>query len=329
MKFLPSLFCLNNVPLVSGYERNFYDSFLELLKAELPEREIIVEGSNFIVLPEKEGKCDTILVAHYDQVGLVVDAQYNQKLYRAKKIGLLNPSSVYGKVLQSVVDGKIIRAVASSPPPHVKAEESRIFLELEEPIELAPFWPFSFENRMIKTQSSIFSPALDNRIGVICSIQCAKNYGTGLLLTAGEETGTTRLLPSLENIERVVTNPKYIVVDATFSKSDPTCNGYLGDGSVAFISIEGGGSGNIAPQNLVGKMKNLALKEIKTEEKDATTDATTFYRLGREAVAVVYPISYMHSSMEKIEIATISSLYRFLRALNYNGFNTIPEDIIL
>jgi putative aminopeptidase FrvX len=298
-------------PLVSSYEDKFFIQFFSFLEEEFPDLEIKKSGLNILVFPKDNSKIKSkVLVAHYDEVGLIVDKQISLSRYRARIVGVLNLANLFGKVFETVFDGKRIQAICLTPPAHNEEFQKSIFLDLLEPLDIPANYPFSFQNGVIETLNSYFGRAFDNRIGVAVSILAAKEFNFPVVLSCGEETGTTRFKKTLEEIEVLIPSPIYLVIDATFSSSDPYCESEISDGEVAFLVSEANGKGNVASKTLIDSLPQL--KQINTYGKHDTTDASNLKFYGKESIALVYPISSMHSNLEKIEKKTIGELIEFL-----------------
>ncbi len=307
MRALEILQKIGDLPLVSGFEQYFIDDFLSLINSFGVNA--VKSGLNILSL--NNSKSNIVFVSHYDEIGFVVDNRYRNDLYRTIPMGLITWERGYGKVFQTKFKGKIIKAVGSSPLPHSEVEEKRLFLELEEEIELPPLWPFTFENRTIKTKKMFYSKSLDNRVACSSLIESSLSKPINFVLLHGEEQGTTRLKETLEYIEERIENPFFIVIDAAFSSKDEHYKG-IEEPKIAYIKEEGGGYGNIAPDNLVRNIKKYVDSELKTNSRAEVTDATTLYRYGKSAISVVYPVRYLHSSLEGVSLDVMLNLKKFI-----------------
>ncbi len=297
---------VNPLPLVTGFEEHFVEDFRKIVQEYLPEHEVIVEEKNVIAL----GTGDIALSAHYDEIGFVITNQYRDDLYRTLPFGLVSFENGYGKVFQTQYQGRIIKGVGSSPMPHLDTGEKRLFLDMFEPVELPAMWPFTFEDRVINTGDKLYSKAIDDRGGVFLALKLAKKYGLSVLLMAGEEEGTTRLEQSLKKLPNT-----FIEIDAMFSTQDEHApESALNENELGFVAVEGAGKGNKAPDFLV-KITEKYGKEVKTQSKYEVTDATTLYRKGKQAIALVFPLRYLHSSLECISKQSLLSSYSKIDAI--------------
>lgn len=290
---------INSLPLVTGFEHLFIDKLIEKIKGF----GIDVERSDLNIL-HLGSDSNIVFLAHYDEIGFVVDNRYDSYLYRTIPMGLISWERGYGKVFQSIFDNRVIYGVGSSPMPHTKPDDDRLFIELFEDIDLPPLWPFVFENRVIKMTKRLYSRALDNRANVVLLLELASKHQINFILTHGEEQGTTRLKKTLDLVEKKIDNPVYIVLDVIFSKSDQHAGYGIDENKLGYIAIEGGGIGNIAPKSYVELVKMFADEEIITKSRYEVTDATTLYRMGKQAISVVYGVRYLHSSLECLNLDT-------------------------
>lgn len=290
---------INELPLVTGFEHLFLDKLIDKIKSF--DIEVSKLDLNIIHL---NSDSNIVFLAHYDEIGFVVDNRYDKYLYRTLPMGLISWERGYGKVFQSIFEDRIIYGIGSSPMPHTKPDDERLFIELFEDLDLPPLWPFVFENRIIKSTNRLYSRALDNRANVVLLLELAKQYNINFILTHGEEQGTTRLTKTLDFIEKRIENPIYIVLDVIFSKSDQHAGYGIEENKLGYIAIEGGGTGNIATDDHVNLVKNITDIEVITKSKYEVTDATTLYRMGRKSIALVYGVRYLHSSLECLNLDT-------------------------
>ncbi len=287
---------LGNLPMVSGYEEPFLGEFKDIVDEYLGKSTLIIDN-NIVYLP-KSPLSNLVFFAHLDEIGFIVDNQYSPTLYRTIPVGLIEPSKGYGKVMQTNLGGRIVKAIGSSPLPHEKPSEDRLFLELFEDIEIPPKWPFTYENRVFFNENYVYSKALDDRAGVIALLSVARKYKIPFVLSSGEEQGFSRFRGVLEFFEDRLKDPSYIIVDSFTSKEDVHIMEGLSENQLGYIAVEGDGVGNMAPKSLVKLVKPYVDVEITTHSKFEVTDATALYRLGRPAISIGYPLKYLHSSFE-------------------------------
>ncbi|NPA22221.1 MAG: hypothetical protein GXN92_01410 [Candidatus Micrarchaeota archaeon] len=298
---------INDIVLVSGYEHHFLDSLRELAQEYTGVQPKVI-GKNLFF----PGESERILVAHYDEIGYIVDAHFYDNLYRAKPRGMIKQGP--GMIFESYYKGEKIEAYAASPLPHRPMEGQPLYFEIFYPEELPEQWPFHYKNQLIIKGDIIFSKTLDNHAGVYTLLNLAKK-GYSVLLTHGEEEGFTRLQATLDYISQHYSNPQYIVVDAFPSNKDIYAGYSPEEESLGYIAVEGGGTGNVAPQELVELVKRYIPREIATQSKDEITDATTFYRRGVPAISIGYPVKYLHSALESTRISHLKRLEEVLEAI--------------
>ncbi len=299
---------INDLPLVSGFEKHYIKEFKEIVEKYIGKKVKVIDD-NIVFKSNK----DVVFVAHYDEIGFIVDNQYSKRLYRTLPIGLISYERGYGKIFQTKLNGKTIKAIGSSVLPHEETDEKRLFLEFLEDVEIPPLWPFTFEKRVIESKDYIYSRALDNRAGVIALLSLAKNHNISFVLSAGEEQGTNRF----SNLISYFGDINYVVVDSFTAFDDVHINSGLKENEIGYIPIEGAGVGNIAPKDLLEKVRKKLDKEIKTHSKYEVTDATSFYRLNAKSIAIGYPLKYLHSSFEILNKKTFIRLKEKIITLNH------------
>ncbi|MEM0382889.1 MAG: hypothetical protein QXD88_01230 [Candidatus Anstonellales archaeon] len=298
---------INDLPLVTGFEGLFIDRFASMIGRDFG---IAVEKSGLNLVHLSSTKSNIVFLAHYDEIGFVVDNRYARDIYRTIPMGLISPENGYGKVFQTLYNDKRIMAIGSSPMPHTDSSERRLFLEILEEVDLPPLWPFTFENRVILSGDKLFSRALDNRANVILLLELARELDINFILTHGEEQGTTRLEETIRYVKSRINNPNFIVLDVIYSTSDQHADSIgIDENRLGYIPVEGGGRGNIAPENLQELVRRIADTKIETRSKYEVTDATTLYRMGERAISIVYGVRYLHSSLECINLNT----YRYAK----------------
>ncbi|MCX8154373.1 MAG: hypothetical protein N3C61_00895 [Candidatus Micrarchaeota archaeon] len=298
---------INDLPLVTGFEHLHVDRLVDIILDYGLDVEL--SGLNIVHLASDS---NIVFLAHYDEIGFVVDNKYSKYLYRTIPMGLISWEMGYGKMFQTMIDGKIVKAVGSSPMPHTETDERRLFLEILDDVDIPSMWPFVFENRIIRIGDRLYSRALDNRASVVLLLEMARDMKVNFILTHGEEQGTTRLDRTLEYVESRLKDPKYIVLDVMYSSDDQHAPFGL-ENKIGYVAVEGGGRGNVAPGYLIELAKRVCDTEIKTKSKYEVTDATTLYRLGRESISILYGVRYLHSSLECIELKNYELLKERLK----------------
>ena len=294
---------INELPLVTGFEHHFVND-LQLIVESYTEKKFINIDNNLLHI----GKGNIVYVAHYDEIGFIIDNHYHKNIYRTIPMGLTSWQYGYGRVYQTIYKNEKIYAIGSSPMPHAKPADERLFLEVLYDQELPALWPFSFENKMVKTNLGLYTKSLDDKAGVVAILEILKEKDISVLLTAGEEQGTTRLENTIKYISSKINNPSYIIIDATFSSEDYHVESGIPDGEIGYTAIEGGGVGNKAPKELIDYVKKFTDIEIKTTTRYEVTDATTFWRRGAKAISIQYSLKYLHSPLEYISFKTYEKI---------------------
>lgn len=204
-----------------------------LIKTELKEfvDEIRIDPMGNIIARKSirsEGKPRLLLDAHMDEVGFMIVSHDGDGFYSFQKVGGIDDRILPGtKVL---IGEKSIPGVISSKPVHLaSASERKTPLSFDSlkidtggntSIELGTRAGYATQFRA--TETTIFSKAIDDRIGVATLIQLAKldfeNIDLFLSFSVQEEIGLRGATVSARSVHPEVA----IVVDATPAFDHPT-----------------------------------------------------------------------------------------------------------
>ena len=277
MKKLNLLYELLKFPIVSSLERYSIKHFVKILPFDTK----IIED-NIIY----DTKSKIVLVAHYDRIGIALE-DYLNGFYLYRKIGMIDH-----------LDGKIVLGYKNV---YGIVRKDRVEIDKH----LAKNYPMVVYREPILYGDNLYSYGIDNRFGVYAVLSIAKKFNISFVLTAGEETGTTRLEKTIGCLgERY-----FITIDACYSTDDP--HNYIAEDDICYRAIEGGGKGNIAPAELV-KMMNI--KEKHTWSENQISDATTFYRYGAKAINICYPVRYLHG-LEQTKLSYLKKMENTIKSL--------------
>ncbi|MEM4159194.1 MAG: hypothetical protein QW044_01195 [Candidatus Anstonellales archaeon] len=262
---------LVKIPTVTTREEIFISSILEIL----PDNALIVDKNIFI-----PGRSRFVFAAHYDTIGIVLEDYLSSDMYVVGKRGLIDVKRGY--MFRTLSDNEDIVGIA--------ADENNIHL-IQPSEELPELQPFQYYPNMIITNTKIISPNLDNKLGVAVLLDLLRNYDIAILLLAGEEQGTTRLSRVIKHLE----GRDIICIDST-SAINP--HDERGIDRVSYRAIEGAGTGNIAPKDLVETIRKYISREAISYSIHQISDATAMFRYGLRAINISYPVRYLHSPME-------------------------------
>ncbi len=231
---LKKISVLSQLVTVTGYEKEselarWIEAFPCLNGAKMDAL------GNIIVTKEAKaiGAKRLLIEAHRDVIGFCVSELLDGGFFRASACGGISPAILPGTEL--LVHGKqVIRAIATSIPPHLKKENSsgdekkvsEIYFDtgitskkrLEGMIHIGD--PVVFASKPLPMQNNVITaPGLDNLAGVLAMIECLetlhdpKNH-VDFLISAGEETLSS-------GVRFAVKNQSYdcaIITDAGFAK---------------------------------------------------------------------------------------------------------------
>lgn len=274
---------LIRIPTVTTQEEIFLDRFTDLIPSEFQ-----VWKKNIII----RGRSKYVFVAHYDNIGIVLEDYMGNGEYQYStrglfgKIGIEMFYSLYrDRELSGIVDG------------------SRVYIPISE--ELPALYPMQFYPRVEIGKNRMAAPYFDNKLSVSILLDLLKETEVNIVLTAGEEQGTTRL----EGLNRIFPNKEFISVDATSAKNPIDDRGIS---EISYRAVEGAGTGNIAPKNLVEMIRKYISKEAISYSIHQISDATTLYRYGLKAINISYPVRYLHSPSEVIDLNIVKELREIL-----------------
>ncbi len=320
-KTLEILSELNEIPLISSREEIFFPELEKKVKSWLPNYTVLNIENNLLVFP-KIKKVENLLFAHVDEIGFLVKRQIGENSYELQTSGLVNVQAAHGIKVQTFFKGKKYAGFIGNLLPHSGQTSDILVVEFTENISLPPLWPIQFANEPIFTDY-LFSKTMDNHIGAASLISTAMKRDIAFVLTSGEEEGTQRLRTLMKVVREHFEYENIIVVDSCPSNQDPYYKEktMIDEGKMGIIPIEGGGKGNIAPNNLIEKVKsvleksNIRFNIIETHFPDEITDATNLSKIGLEAIAIGYPLRYLHNPVEVANKQTLEVLSRFLQSV--------------
>ncbi|MCS7122784.1 MAG: hypothetical protein NZ908_02410 [Candidatus Micrarchaeota archaeon] len=270
---------LISIPTVTTQEDILIDKLERLIPSEFQ-----VWKKNIII----RGRSKHVFVAHYDTIGIVLEDYMGNGEYQYSTRGLFGKIGV--ERFYTIYQNREVIGVADG---------SKISLSVSE--ELPALYPMQFYPKLEMGKVQISAPYLDNKLSVSILLDLLKEADMNIILTAGEEQGTTRL----EGIDRIFPDRDFISIDSTSAKNPMDERGIS---EIRYRAVEGAGTGNIAPRDLVDMIKKYISKEAISYSIHQISDATTLYRYGLRAINISYPVRYLHSPNEVIDLNTIQEL---------------------
>lgn len=314
---------------VSGAERDAAQAAAELLRRYAED--VSVDGFGNVVGFIKSGVPDAktlMLDAHIDQVGLIV-TYIDEKGFLS--VGSCGSIDVRTLLAQSVtVHGKqAVQGVVSTLPPHVQKDNKApeigdIYVDIgmtreqaERVISLGDRITVNSRFREL-CGSRVSSPAIDDRSGV-CAILAAlemlkdktPGYDLAVCFSAQEETGERGVKQAAFRIRP----DEAIAVDVSFGTtpdSSPKDTARLGSGVMIGFSagLDKGMSNSLRE---LAKARNIPFTcEIMPSSTGTNADAVGVTGSGVKCCTLSFPIRYMHTSVETVDLNDIESTARLI-----------------
>ena len=314
---------------VSGDEFSASRAAAELLGQYADNVEIDAFGNvTGIVRSRRENAKTLMLDAHIDQVGYIVTCINEQGFLN---VGACGSPDVKTLSAQSVtVHGKKdVHGVISTLPPHVQKGNSAPEIgdisvdlgmskrEVEEIVSLVDRVTVDSAFREL-CGGIVSAPAIDDRSGV-CAILAALDmlkdkdlaYDLAVCFSAQEETGERGAKQAAFRIQP----DECIAVDVSFGQtpdSDPKDTAKLGSGVMIGFSaaLNKGMSINLRE---LAKRENIPYTiEVMPDSTGTNADAVGISGKGVKCCTLSFPIRYMHTPVECVDIKDIESTARLI-----------------
>lgn len=316
---------------VSGDEFSASRKAAELL-AEYAEN-VSVDGFGNVVGFVKCGKPNAktlMLDAHIDRVGLIVTYIDDNGFL---SVGTCGSPDIKTYLAQSVtVHGRrAVRGVVSTLPPHVSKDNKAPEIgdisidvgmskaQAEEVISLGD--RVTVDSRFRELCGGLISaPAVDDRSGVCAVLEALDmlkgkplKYDLAVCFSAQEETGERGAKQAAFRIQP----DEALVVDVSFGRtpdSDPKETAELGSGvMIGFSACLDKAMSNTLWE--LAERRNIpCTREIMPSSTGTNADAVTVVGKGVKCCTLSFPIRYMHTSVETVDLDDISAAARLIAA---------------
>lgn len=344
------LFKMLKTPSVSGYELNFQKMLIEELK-EVDDEVITHHSYNTIHVVNPSSKVKVMLLAHIDEIGLVIEKIEQNGICKLTNIGAIKPEMYLGQhvvVVKCQKNGtfKYINGVIGYTPNYNKGgvsvhdlnldlgtsskEETLKLVDLGDPVIVK-------ENIQVLENNLLASKALDDKIGAFICVEVLRKVkklstnGVYFAATVGEETTGRGSWFSANMVEPICA----IALDVGSStdvryRDNFTHETALGKGPIMTIASN-------ANPIIYEKLKALAIKlniplQYSVEISKTYTDFDTIYKMnkGIPSELISIPLRYMHSSVEVCSLDDvkyiIDLLVEFIVSLDENtNFDPFKE----
>lgn len=325
---------LTSITAPSGGEKALSSFVIEEIKNHCENYTLDPLG-NLIVFKKGEKTPDKklMIAAHLDEVGFIITEILDSGLLKFSTIGGILGSVLCGsKVLFS---GGNVGIIIPSKATHLLDKEKRLempdsddlFIDIgaenkedaEKLVSLgdkAAFFPDWFEN-----EESVFSKALDDRIGVRTLIKIIKGkipYDTTFVFTVQEEVGLRGAATAAFSVSPDIA----VVLDATTASDLPEKSGservcVQGEGPVvSFMDKSTVYDTDLWHKVLEVAEKNSIPVQLKTKVAGGN-DAGSIHKAvgGIRTAAISAPTRYIHSGLSLVRKSDIEAIYNLVLAL--------------
>ncbi|MDH7509223.1 MAG: M42 family metallopeptidase [Methanomassiliicoccales archaeon] len=325
---------LLKAPGVSGFESPIREMIKKKVET-LTETRVDEIGNLYATIGD--GDRHLLLVAHMDELGMVVSKIEESGFLHFRKIGGIDDRSLPGKTVTVFTTRGEVKGVIGMLPPHLMkdpsaeakevptAEEMLIDIgcsskkEAEE-IGVSIMDPIVFEKSVTRLNERIVSArGLDNRSGCLALIELLRRLhkkGIGLRVTfvwsVQEEIGLRGV-----RVAALKERPDYVIAVDTCSATDfPGAPGYLekislGKGPVVrYIDNK-----SIASPALVNLVRRVAASNglpLQLGISGGSTDGAAAQEFGSLMVPLCIPVRYTHSTVECIHLEDLRNLILLL-----------------
>lgn len=318
-------------PSVSGSELHFQKMLIEEMK-DVDDFVITHHSYNVIHGINKESDVKVMLLAHIDEIGLVIEEVLPNGICKMTNIGSIRPEMYMGQQVYVVkyVNGKpvYVNGVIGYTPNYKNGNVSVLDLNLdlgttskEETLKLVSIGDVVIQKDTYACLENdcVTSRALDDKIGAYIACEVLKrtkgktNNGVYFCATVGEETTGRGAIFSTSTITPTCT----ISLDVG-SASDVNYNSNANKN----ISLSGGPMLSIsshANQLLKAKLEEVAKKhniplQYVVEISRTYTDFDNVYKQngGIPSMLISIPLRYMHSSVEVCSMKDVEYIIELL-----------------
>lgn len=318
-------------PSVSGSELHFQKMLIEEMK-EIDDFVITHQSYNVIHGINKDSNVKVMMLAHVDEIGLVIEDVEANGICKMTNIGAIRPEMYMGQQVYVVkyIDGKptYVNGVIGYTPNYKAGNVSVLDLNLdlgttskEETLKLVSIGDVVIQKDTyaLLENNCLTSRALDDKIGAYIACEVLKRVknrttnGVYFAATVGEET----------------TGRGAVFATSTVT---PTCTITLDVGSSSDVNYNSGANKNIklaggpmlsiashANQLLKAKLEEVASKhnipvQYVVEIARTYTDFDTVYKQngGIPSMLISIPLRYMHSSVEVCSMDDVEYIIKLL-----------------
>ncbi|MEM0351839.1 MAG: M42 family metallopeptidase [Sulfolobales archaeon] len=320
----------------SGFEDSVRDVVIEELKPHADSLWVDSLGNVIAVKKGSRGSGRLMLAGHMDEIGLIVSHIDQRGFIRFQPIGGVSERTLLGqRVLIKTRDGRVIRGVIGSKPPHImKPEELKQVPEIKDMyidigasskdeaekmgVTVGTIAVFDRDLAIVGGSSDVVTgKALDDRVGVVATIEGFKaidgnEVDVYAVATVQEEVG----LKGARVAAYSITPDVAIALDVTIASDvagvpEQEWITQLGKGPAIKVVDGRAATGLIAHPAVRDKLIEIARQYNIPHQVEVapggTTDASiiALNKEGVPAATVSIPSRYIHSPVEVIHLADL------------------------
>ncbi len=309
---------LVSIPSPSGFEDKLVKFWTDYISKYCNKAFIDSSGNGIAQINKKKGENDLLIIAHCDNVGLMVKTIIDGYIY-FDTIGNFTTRFLEGQKVKILTQNKIIDGVIGTvddKDKSLKTYEFWIDIGNYEYLKyIKPGDPIVFDNQPTLINDNWFSsPGLDNKVGIVILTQlikniCENNININLIgaLTVREEINSIGSI----TIAKTWKSKKILILDTSYSsdypETDPRILGDIRCGGGPVIT-----KGSFLDKLLISELENVANSiniplQYEVYPNLTYSDADGVYSevIGTPIAVLGIPVRYMHSSVEMVNLMDI------------------------
>jgi putative aminopeptidase FrvX len=321
-KLVENLIELCSVTGVSGREENVRQLLIKKLKVPYQ-----VDNVGNLVVELGEGEETVAIMAHMDEIGLIITGVNNDGTLNFRKIGGFDDRILAGSHVQVVTESGMLEGVIGITPPHLSSQQTienlRIDIGCKSKQEAEALGVKVLDYAVFKKHASLLNGeffamrSLDDRFGCLALLEVLNRVKDEKLSRKIYFVWTVQEEIGLKGAKAFVANHRIDVcyaVDSFACCSSLTGDVTVGKGPVlrmldnsAFASYE-----------LMKEILNLAEKHDLPVQVGVTgggTDGSVAMEFGAKMVPVTLAVRYLHTPAEYISIKDLKNLIELLTLL--------------
>ncbi|MEM3165664.1 MAG: M42 family metallopeptidase [Candidatus Methanomethylicia archaeon] len=319
------------IPGVSGYEGRIREYIRSKVIEIVDEKNVIIDAIGNLIVKVGSGERRIALIAHMDEIGLVVTKIEQDGKIAFSKIGGIQDILLPGTLWEIITEKGEINGVIGITPPHLAIEEAqkiipwhqlRIDVGANSKIEVEKMGvkvldPIAPKKNFIKLANNLVSArSLDDRFGCIALIKTLENIINEnmefkdeiyFIWSVQEEVGLKGAKVVANQINPQIT----IAVDSFPCCSTLTGDVQIGNGPVIRAIDRSSISNMDLIRYTIGKAQENKIP-IQIGVTGGGNDGSVCQERGSKLIAIGVPMKYSHSLVETISLNDLENLIKLL-----------------